>query len=157
MISGNIRRRRSPLLVAFALLPLAALMRCSDVASCPNCIHSPGETREPPAGSAAADAIRLEAIKYRILSKLGLKQKPDVSRALPRDVVLKTLYRAEEMFSGMHHHHNPSSPKPPPQPPVEKPTTTDREEEDAGEGQEDDFYGRTREIITFAEQGTYGE
>lgn len=54
----------------------------------------------------------------------------------------------------MHHQYNPSSPKPPPQPSPEKPSTEREEEEDA-DGQEDDFYGRTREIITFAEQGTY--
>ncbi|XP_071443075.1 lateral signaling target protein 2 homolog, partial [Hetaerina americana] len=114
---------------------------------CPNCMGShqqpqqqthpaQPQKRSEPAGEEAggdgtgggavdADNIRLEAIKHQILSKLGLKSKPNVTSPIPRSVVLETLYRAEETRGFM-------DPTRPPEP-------------------EDDFYGRTSEIITFAE------
>lgn len=46
--------------------------------------------------------MRLEAIKHQILTKLGLRTRPDVNRTLatvPRHLALETLYRAEAQFS----------------------------------------------------------
>lgn len=109
---------------------------------CPNCVQ-PAEQKR--------DEIRLETIKRQILSKLGLKEKPNVTSPVPREVILETLYRAEE--TGGHQDGNrgaglvtqhvlydddsspaPSSTRPP-------------------ESEPDDFYGRTSEIIAFAEPG----
>ncbi|CAK9817673.1 Inhibin beta chain [Anthophora quadrimaculata] len=49
------------------------------------------------------DDLRLEAIKHQILTKLGLRKRPDVNRtlaAVPRHLALETLYRAEAQFAG---------------------------------------------------------
>jgi inhibin beta len=106
---------------------------------CPNCVQ-PEQKR---------DEIRLETIKRQILSKLGLKEKPNVTSPVPREVILETLYRAEETGGqqdgggGLVTQHvlydddsspAPSSTRPP-------------------ESEPDDFYGRTSEIIAFAEPG----
>ncbi|KAK9297743.1 hypothetical protein QLX08_008666 [Tetragonisca angustula] len=48
------------------------------------------------------DDLRLEAIKHQILTKLGLRARPDVNRTLatvPRHLALETLYRAEAQSS----------------------------------------------------------
>lgn len=45
---------------------------------------------------AGINAMRLEAIKYQILTKLGLAAKPNISNELPKRVVLDTLSRAEQ-------------------------------------------------------------
>ncbi|KAF7390722.1 hypothetical protein HZH66_009202 [Vespula vulgaris] len=48
------------------------------------------------------DDLRLEAIKHQILTKLGLRTRPDVNRtlaAVPRHLALETLYRAEAQAS----------------------------------------------------------
>lgn len=42
------------------------------------------------------ESIRLEAIKQQILNKLGLKHRPIIRKKLPREIVLQSLYRAEE-------------------------------------------------------------
>ncbi|KOC68760.1 Inhibin beta chain [Habropoda laboriosa] len=47
------------------------------------------------------DDLRLEAIKHQILTKLGMRKRPDVNRtlaAVPRHLALETLYRAEGQF-----------------------------------------------------------
>jgi inhibin beta len=109
-------------------------------APCPNCVQ-PEQKR---------DEIRLETIKRQILSKLGLKEKPNVTSPVPREVILETLYRAEETGDDQQHSGGsglvtqrvpydddspaPSSTRPP-------------------ESEPDDFYGRTSEIIAFAEPG----
>lgn len=76
----------------------------------------------------ASCAWRLEVIKQQILSKLGLRARPDVSAALPRAVALDTLYRAGEV-----------------RPAPASTTLPDAEP--------DDYYGRTSEVIIFAEPG----
>lgn len=40
--------------------------------------------------------MRLESIKYQILMKLGLKQKPNITNTLPKHVIMETLYRADD-------------------------------------------------------------
>ena len=47
----------------------------------------------------AGDTIRLEAIKLQILSKLGMKSKPNITLKLSREVIIETLYRAKETNS----------------------------------------------------------
>lgn len=43
--------------------------------------------------------MRLESIKYQILMKLGLKQKPNITNTLPKHVIMETLYRAKDTNS----------------------------------------------------------
>ncbi|XP_069678472.1 uncharacterized protein Actbeta isoform X2 [Periplaneta americana] len=123
--------------------------------SCPNCVL-PDRQKEPQqqsggggGGSSSSDEIRLETIKRQILSKLGLKEKPNVTSPVPREVIMETLYRAEETgdqqdgggsgsgSSGIMFEDDSAVP-PSTRPPESEP---------------DDFYGRTSEIIAFAEPG----
>ena len=86
----------------------------------------------------STDSLRLEAIKYKILFKLGLKGKPNVTHAVPRKVAEGLV---EEMLGTPKdplHHHLPSS-------------TTKRNYHQDQEA--DDLYGRASEIIAFAEPG----
>ncbi|XP_075211119.1 inhibin subunit beta isoform X2 [Lycorma delicatula] len=112
---------------------------------CPNCLshhhHHHGHAR----GSGFIpgqdkDLLRLEAIKQQILSKLGLATKPNVTSAVSRDVVLKTILRAHETSSSSEEHQQDTLP-----PPSSGIPSIDSEP--------DDFYGRTSEIIAFAEPG----
>lgn len=85
--------------------------------SCPNCIYNiaaaaadaarkvnPSDAEPlPPTPEVdhipkliGINAMRLEAIKYQILTKLGLETKPNISNHLPKQVVLDTLSRAEQ-------------------------------------------------------------
>ena len=123
-------------------LPLADMAEPGD--SCPNCVL-PEQKREKAPQQQTSDELRLETIKRQILSKLGLKEKPNVTSPVPREVIMETLNRADEMLeqqdgSGNHHvmydddSAIPSSTRPP-------------------ESEPDDFYGRTSEIIAFAEPG----
>ena len=103
--------------------------------------HRPVEQQQ-----AAGDSARLESIKRQILVKLGLNAKPNLLSTMPpRDFILETLLRAEESTvaaaparpsdSKDHHHHSSA---------------------DAVENSvEDDFYGKTSEIIAFGEPGDY--
>lgn len=79
---------------------------------CPNCIYnveepliSKSSSSSLTSSTAAAmdapaapskDEIRLEAIKFQILSKLGLTAKPNITHELPKQIVLDTLQRADE-------------------------------------------------------------
>lgn len=42
------------------------------------------------------DQMRLESIKYQILTKLGLKRKPNITQTLPKHIIMSTLSRANE-------------------------------------------------------------
>lgn len=102
--------------------------------NCPNCL------RERDGGDGAArlapDHLRLEVIKKQILSKLGLRHKPNVTHVLPREVI-ERVYRtiAGEREVLQEDAYAPA-------------TSAGLEAVDA-----DDYYGRTSEIIAFAEQG----
>uniref|UniRef100_A0A1B0GID9 TGF-beta family profile domain-containing protein n=2 Tax=Lutzomyia longipalpis TaxID=7200 RepID=A0A1B0GID9_LUTLO len=76
----------------------------------------------------ASDALRLEAIKQQILTKLGMAAPPNLTHALPKQLAMETLFRAQEA-----------------------PMDTKRARRLADEP--DDFYGRTQEIIEFADRG----
>ncbi|KAI4454776.1 tgf-beta family [Holotrichia oblita] len=101
--------------------------------SCPNCLY---KTKEKDM-KIESDHIRLEAIKREILSKLGLRHKPNVTHALPRDLIEKT-YRT---ITG------------------ERQDDTLRARNSGARSANydtvdvDDYYGKTSEIISFAEQG----
>jgi inhibin beta len=103
---------------------------------CPNCIQ-----RDPKRG----DEIRLETIKRQILSKLGLKEKPNVTAPIPREVIMETLYRAEE--TGDQHDGSGTDGRT-----VEE-DVAGASSTRAPDSEPDDFYGRTSEIIAFAEPG----
>ena len=93
---------------------------------CPNCLLNNNNEEEEGKYYERGEVLRLEAIKEQILTKLGLSARPNVSGALPRDIVLQTLSRAHE--------------GPPLKPPPKE--------------AQDEFYSSTSEIITFAEPGT---
>ncbi|XP_014481279.1 PREDICTED: inhibin beta chain [Dinoponera quadriceps] len=127
------------------------------------------------------DDLRLEAIKHQILTKLGLRSRPDVNRTLatvPRHLALETLYRAEAqtpprysdrsrvdyeseypgefLYAGDEYSYRNLEQR------TEEATTTEgnarttsRSHQGYDDVQEelDDFYARTSEIITFAEPG----
>ncbi|GJQ85915.1 hypothetical protein Trydic_g21768 [Trypoxylus dichotomus] len=100
---------------------------------CPNCLYKNKEKEL----KIESDHIRLEAIKRQILSKLGLRHKPNVTHALPRDLIERTYRtitgeRQDEAFD------TPNSGA----------RSANYDVVDA-----DDYYGRTSEIIVFAEQG----
>lgn len=94
---------------------------------CPNCRQSADDAQRQ-----ATDELRIEVIKQQILSKLGLKQKPNITSSIPREVVLDTLWRADEGMDLLNPRIQGNRPK-----------------SDNG----DDYYARTSEIITFAEPG----
>lgn len=107
------------------------------MSSCPNCVYRNGIKDH----KVESDNLRLEVIKKQILSKLGLRDKPNVTYSLPREVVLETLYRAEnsEFFNTYRDEDFVS--------------TTSARSESKDQMDVDDFYGRTSEIISFAEEG----
>ncbi|XP_048518985.1 inhibin beta chain [Dendroctonus ponderosae] len=106
---------------------------------CPNCLFKHDRDRE----KLESDKLRLEAIKRQILQKLGLRAKPNVTHSLPKEVVMATLSRAEDGdFTGAFGE-NPDFP------------TTSEKSGNLDTVEADDFYGRTSEIISFAEQGSW--
>lgn len=117
-------------------------------ARCPNCVGKgvPVHQNNP----TDTDGLRLEAIKRQILSKLGLRQKPNVTHHLPKEVVMQTLYRAEDSrdFFGNGSGEAAGDGR-------EDVTSTTSARSAGGQDQMDvdDFYGRTSEIISFAEKG----
>ncbi|KAG8313092.1 hypothetical protein J6590_010186 [Homalodisca vitripennis] len=115
--------------------------------TCPNCVshHHPHQhhstkhhrRQDKPPTLPSQQSLRLEAIKTQILSKLGLSAKPNITLTVSRKVVQDTIERAEAV-EGVEEETAP-------------PTTRVPQEV----SEPDDFYGRTREIITFAEPGRY--
>lgn len=51
----------------------------------------------PTLKSINTDSLRLEAIKHQILSKLGLKAKPNITHEFSKQTILNTLSRADDM------------------------------------------------------------
>ncbi|XP_071870200.1 inhibin subunit beta [Bombus fervidus] len=129
------------------------------------------------------DDLRLEAIKHQILTKLGLRARPDVNRTLatvPRHLALETLYRAEaqssrypspdrsrnenvysaeflygaDEYSYRNFDQRVGSSTKDNNARIASPYRGYGEHEDQEPEEEmDDFYARTSEIITFAEPG----
>lgn len=55
------------------------------------------EMSAPPVKAINTDTLRLEAIKQQILSKLGLKAKPNITHEFSKQTILNTLSRADDM------------------------------------------------------------
>lgn len=124
------------------LLPSSQLERIPPLPSdCPNCIQR-DQKRDRAQNS---DVIRLETIKRQILSKLGLKEKPNITAPVPREVIMETLYRAEE--TGDQQDGSGSDGR------IMEDDSAGPASTRAPESEPDDFYGRTSEIIAFAEPG----
>lgn len=120
-----------------------------------------------------SDTKRLEAIKQQILLKLGLKTKPNITSNIPRQFVYETLQRTGDptfdfndnrmLLQTLERSNDPimdqlqqlkmhndfrNSSESMNDDEVPKETSED-------ESEFDDFYGRTREIIMFAERGEF--
>ncbi|XP_076039666.1 inhibin beta B chain-like [Oratosquilla oratoria] len=96
---------------------------------CPNCLHPTNEHEQ-----IALDNLRIEGIKQQILSKLGLRAKPNITSNIPRELLLQTLYRSEEDRKLLE----------------QVPSDAFGSEDELVE---DDYYAKTSEIISFAEPG----
>lgn len=115
------RTKKNRFFIAVGLLVWCMMIpeiagRQSHHRTCPGCPHQHVHTINRKAGTdggteAAApsenapspDDLRLEAIKHQILTKLGLRTRPDVNRTMasvPRHLALETLYRAEAQPAG---------------------------------------------------------
>lgn len=119
-----------------------------------------------------SDHSRLEAIKYQILLKLGLKNKPNVTSSIPKQFIFDTLRRSGDPTLNLNDYtmflqssdaletrdlvldqlqqlkvSNDSI--------VDDLKATEDFKESPPEDDQEfhDFYGKTREIITFAEKG----
>lgn len=116
-----------------------------------------------------SDHKRLESIKQQILLKLNLREKPNITNSIPKQFILDTLHRAGErdfeyttmmIKSGAQPIMTSSD-----DPIVERlqqlrrnnseNSFSDEKDFMDDESEFDDFYGKTREIITFAERGEY--
>ncbi|XP_068205335.1 inhibin beta B chain-like [Palaemon carinicauda] len=100
---------------------------------CPNCVH-PRSVALDPRAQEALETLRIEGIKQQILSKLGLRAKPNVTSNIPREVLIQTLQRSEEDIEVLEKLKSP----------------TDESDEEI---LDDDYYAKTSEIISFAEPG----
>ncbi|KAK5638902.1 hypothetical protein RI129_013197 [Pyrocoelia pectoralis] len=108
----------------------------SPLLGCPNCFYKTNRVLK-----SQTDGIRLEAIKRQILSKLGLRQKPNITHSLPRELILETISRAEDgevISSNFNLDEDDIS-------------TTSARTSHFDNVDVDDFYGRTSEIISFGE------
>ncbi|CAG9814793.1 unnamed protein product [Phaedon cochleariae] len=114
---------------------ISQLEKSRSILGCPNCLYENQYTKE----RSESDQLRLEAIKKQILQKLGLRHKPNVTQSLPRDIVWQTLERADEDSDFLLNRYEDFS------------TTSDRSSAEETVDV-DDFYGRTSEIISFAEE-----
>lgn len=121
------------LLLLLALLLAQPARARPEARHCPNCVHP----RSVP-DARALETLRIEGIKQQILSKLGLRAKPNVTSGIPREVLLQTLYRSEE----------------------DRELLEKQQEQLRAAGHEqlldDDYYAKTSEIISFAEPGRRG-
>lgn len=102
-----------------------------------------------------SDHSRLEAIKQQILLKLNLSEKPNVTSSIPKQFILDTLDRASasdfkySMMMMQSDNDNLDAEKL-----QHLKNESKYDEKDADEDSEaDDFYGKTKEIISFAEKG----
>lgn len=106
--------------------------------------------------SQLSDHGRLEAIKFQILLKLGLKTKPNITSFLSKQFIFDTLQRSGEkmindftLFSNEMKTKNRSDE-------IKNENYSDNILDDSVPEEEiefDEFYGSMREIITFAERG----
>ncbi|KAG5669682.1 hypothetical protein PVAND_017565 [Polypedilum vanderplanki] len=103
-----------------------------------------------------SDHRRLEAIKQQILLKLNLREKPNITNSIPKQLVLDTLNHAEERefgFMQMQMMQSSDSIVEKLQSLKTKASNESTPNSDEDDNDFDDFYGKTREIIIFAEKG----
>lgn len=116
--------------------------------------HKPrrGRRHYDSATRSSLDKQRIEAIKEQILSKLGMTAKPNITKARSTRFLVEAL--AVEPLSGLT--------AADPDAAVTgggntvPPSTRLPAAKDAADSEPDDFYGRTKEIIGFAEPGKPG-
>jgi hypothetical protein len=110
-----------------------------------------------------SDHSRLEAIKQQILLKLNLNEKPNVTSSIPKQFILDTLYKAgasEYQFmnggagNAMMVMQGDSNVEQRLQH-LRRENDSHFEEVDNEEEEFDDFYGKTKEIVSFAELGEF--
>lgn len=118
---------------------IEAASETTPLIGCPNCLYKTESEFK-----AVSDNLRLEAIKRQILTKLGLRHKPNVTFTLPREVIMATISRAEDGDAFMSNR----------DPYEEDYSTTSARSNNVDPVDVDDFYGRTSEIITFGEGKT---
>ncbi|KAF7990098.1 hypothetical protein HCN44_009087 [Aphidius gifuensis] len=138
---------------------------------CSGCPHQHILTIQRKESRSSNDDLRLEAIRHQILTKLGLRNRPDINRTLtqiPRYLALETLYRAETPSTirniNQNHHESGYSDyyfSYPYRQVDDIPNVTfDNIQSSTSHNSKtnqdieiDDFYARTSEIISFAEAG----
>jgi hypothetical protein len=108
--------------------------------------------------SQLSDHGRLEAIKFQILLKLGLKSKPNVTSFMSKQFIFDTLQRSSEStvhdFTLLDSNEQIYAKELLPDELKNKKRNSSESTKELDEELEfDDFYGSTREIITFAERG----
>ncbi|VVC24981.1 Hypothetical protein CINCED_3A008227 [Cinara cedri] len=109
--------------------------------------HRPrGRRHYDSATRSSLDKQRIEAIKEQILSKLGMTAKPNITKARSTRFLVEAL--AVEPLSGLTAADPDAAADNTLPPSTRLPATRDADSEP------DDFYGRTREIIGFAEPGS---
>lgn len=102
-----------------------------------------------------SDHRRLEAIKQQILLKLNLREKPNITSSIPKQLILDTLNRAEERDFGYMQMQMMQSDDDPIVEKLQSLKMKGGNESEEEESDFDDFYGKTREIIIFAERGEW--
>lgn len=103
-----------------------------------------------------SDHNRLEAIKQQILLKLNLSEKPNVKSSIPKQFILDTLDRAgaSDFKSSMMMMQSDNNGNFDAENLQHLKNESKYDEKDGDEDTEvDDFYGKTKEIISFAEKG----
>lgn len=115
---------------------IEAASETTPLIGCPNCLYKTESEFK-----AVSDSLRLEAIKRQILTKLGMRHKPNVTFTLPREVIMATISRAEDGDEFLTSR----------DPYEEDYSTTSARSNNVDAVDVDDFYGRTSEIITFGQ------
>jgi hypothetical protein len=130
---------------------------------CPNCLSV--ASNRP-----LAERLKVEAIKKQILSKLNLPERPNITASIPRELVLEALRKAQLDTNGNNYHsftphiysissvHSQQTDLSQSTPHQNFHSThqTSYQESDTSNfisSSSDDYYGKTSEIIAFAEPG----
>lgn len=119
---------------------------------CTNCLRGSTDKK-------LAELIKLDAIKSQILSKLNLPSKPNITSSIPRELIQEALRKAhlkensnsnnnKNGFSLFSKFHSSSRSKD-----YQSDEPTDHN--NYVSNSQDDYYGKTSEIIAFAEPGKF--